>query len=117
MLFSIGVVILVLGIIINVVSDFGGLILYFTWFLVRPQETWLGLGGSLPMERVFAICLIAGTLLRYKVLKPRPIVITAPMKAFAVLVCVNYLTIVFSIWRSNSLDIADKFAKLFLFFF
>jgi len=116
MLFAIGAAILAIGIIVNVVSDLGGLLLYLAWFLVRPQETWIGLGGSLPMERVFAICLLVGTLLRYKVFNPRPIVLTAPMKAFGALVVVNYLTIVFSIWRSNSLDTADRFGKLFLFF-
>lgn len=117
MLFGIGVVILIVGIVVNCWSDFGGLIFYLVWFLVRPQETWLGLGGSIPMERIFAIFLIGGTLLRYKILDNKPIQLTPPMKAFAALVFVNYLTIVTSIWRSNSLDLANKFGKLFLMFF
>jgi O-antigen ligase len=115
MLLVIGVVLLAAGIVITCVSSFGGLLFYFAWFLIRPQETWLGLGGDLPMERIFAICLILVTMLRYFILHRQPIALAPPLKAFAVLVFVNYLTIPTSIWRGNSLDIANDFGKFFLF--
>lgn len=116
MWFGIGVVITIAGIIINWRSTYAGLILYWVWYLVRPQETWVGLGGSIPMERIFALCLIAGTLIRYVIKKKTRIKLSPAMKAFAALIVVNYLTAVTSIWRSNTLDIANKFGKLFIFF-
>ena len=117
MLFALGAVLLAIGVIITVASPFGGLLVYWIWFLVRPQETWLGLGGPIPMERIFAITLIISVLYHYRVASFRPFEISAPMKAFAILVIVNYLTVVTAVWRGNSLDTVDKFAKLFIVLF
>lgn len=117
MLLAAGIVLLIIGEAVVFWSDVAGVYWYWAWFLVRPQETWLGLGGAIPMERIFAITLVVCTYYRYRISQPRTIVIGKPMKAFAAMVLVNFLTIITSVWRGNSFDTAVNFLKLFVFFF
>lgn len=117
MLLVIGIVLLIIGEVIVFRFEVGGVYWYWAWFLVRPQETWLGLGGSIPMERIFAITLIVCTYYRYRISQHRSIAIGKPMKAFAAMVLINFLTIITSVWKGNSFDTAVNFLKLFAFFF
>lgn len=116
MLLAIGIALLILGEAVVFYSEVGGVYWYWAWFLVRPQETWLGLGGQIPMERIFAITLIVCTYHHYRS-RQRPIVISKPVKAFAILVLVNFLTVLTAMWRGNSWDTSVQFLKLFTFFF
>jgi len=117
MLLAIGIVLLIIGETTVFSSEVGGVYWYWAWFLVRPQETWLGLGGPIPMERIFAITLIVCTYYRYRISQHRSIAIGKPMKAFAAMVLINLLTIMTSVWRGNSFDTSVAFLKLFAFFF
>lgn len=113
---AIGILLLLIGEIAIFRSEVWGVYWYWAWFLVRPQETWLGLGGIIPMERIFAVTLIAWIFYRYRISNRRPIVLATPIKMFAVLVLVNFLTVPTALWVGNSWGYSVQFLKLFLFF-
>jgi putative inorganic carbon (HCO3(-)) transporter len=117
MLLAIGIALLILGEVVIFCSEVGGVYWYWAWFLIRPQETWLGLGDPIPMERIFAITLIVCTYYRFRVSRQRPVVVSKPIKMFAILVLVNFLTVLTAVWRGNSWDVSVQFLKLFAFFF
>jgi O-antigen ligase len=115
MYLALGILLLLVGEIVIVRSEVGGVYWYWAWFLVRPQESWPGLGGPAPMERIFALTLIACTVYRYRLADRRVLVPSTPMKAFAGLVLVNFLSVLTSVWQGNSLDYSIKFLKFFIF--
>jgi O-antigen ligase len=63
---GLGVAIVAIGSGAALASPFAGLLLYWLWVVVRPQEVWPSLGGGLPLERIMALTLLASLLLRGK---------------------------------------------------
>ena len=117
MLLIFGVTIVTVGGLITLVSPFAGLLFYWAWLLVRPQEVVLGLGGWLPLERFLAIALIISLIVHWKIIRPRRFNLDPVFLAMLGFLAVNYLSILTSIWKSNSLEISNNFAKLILFCF
>ena len=115
MLLTLGLFITVVGVVIALASPFAGLLFYWAWLLIRPQEVVLGLGGQLPLERILAFTLIVSLILHRKVPR-RPSCLTSfVFPALGAFLVVNYFSILTSIWKSNSLLAANNFAKLVIF--
>jgi len=115
-MFAIGLVLILIATGIAVVSPFWGLILYWAWMLVRPQERFLGLGGTLPLERILAVGVIISLLVHYKLLKQRNLNFNPPTRILLAFLVVNYLSIPFAVWRSGALLTANDFARTIAFY-
>ncbi len=118
MLFVLGLAIVAIGIIITLVSPNAGLLFYWAWFIVRPQELTNGqLGGYLPLERFLAIALIISLVVHYRLLNAKPFYSSRITWALVAFVIVDYLSIPFAVWRGGALLVANELGKTFIFYF
>lgn len=116
MLYAAGVIITILVSFATLASPFLGVLIYSAWVIVRPQEVWLGFGGSLPLERIIALTLLASLFLHRRL---RPLGdLDRGRTAFALLIflALNYLSILTSVWRGGALAASNDFAKTVVFF-
>lgn len=117
MLVGVGIAITVVGVLLILLSPRVGLLMVWAWFLIRPQEFWYGLGGNVPMERIFVVALTLSYLLHRALWKDRPAEAKGIDKPLLAFLAVNYFSIVTSIWASQSLQIANDLAKIVLQYF
>jgi len=115
MLFALGVTTIVLSSLATVASPFVGLLIYWVWVLVRPQEAWNGFGGDLPLERILVLVLFASTLLRGKLRQLPDLDRGRAVLALGVFLAINYLSVATSLERGNSFWTATELAKTMLF--
>jgi O-antigen ligase len=117
MLFAVGVAIVVLGSLATLASPFLGLLIYWAWVVVRPQEVWPGLGGGvIPLEKILALTLLASLLFRGKLRPLRDLDSGRAALALGAFLAVNYLSVLMSLEPGNSLFMANEFAKTVVFF-
>jgi O-antigen ligase len=117
MLLILGLAIVAVMAIVIFLSPFAGLLLYMSWFMVRPQEFIIGLGGTLPLERILALAAIGSSILHLKLLKPRQLISSPITHALLAFLAVNYLSLASSIWKTNTLDTANELGKGIIFYY
>jgi len=117
MLFALGLAIVAVGVLIAVFSPHAGLLFFWAWFIVRPQEIVRGLGGGVPLERILVLALIASLIVHHRLLKAEPFFSSRITWALAAFVAVNYLSVFTAVWRSGALIVANELGKTFVFYF
>jgi len=117
MLFALGVAIVAVGVLIAVFSPHAGLLFFWAWFIVRPQEIVRGLGGGVPLERILVLALIASLIVHHRLLKAEPFFFGRITWALAAFVAVNYLSVFTAVWRSGALLVANELGKTLVFYF
>jgi putative inorganic carbon (hco3(-)) transporter len=113
---AIGLALVFVATIATAVSPFIGLNVYWAWILVRPQERFPGLGGTVPLERILAIAVILSLLVHYSLLEKRKLNFSSPTSLLIAFLLVNYLSVPFSVWRMGALSTADDLARSIIFF-
>ncbi len=117
MLVALGLAIVAVAALIMFYSPFAGLLVYWAWFLVRPQEFLIGLGGTFPLERMLILALAVSFLMHTKVFGHRPWEVHRVGLALLGFLAVNYLSIVTSVWASETLQTANDLGKVVVFVF
>ena len=116
-MFALGMAILVIATGAAMASPLAGMLVYWAWVVVRPQEAWPGFGGGLPMEKILALTMLASLVIRGKM---RPLVELDHGRAavaLGIFLGVNYLSVATSLEPGNSFFTANQFAKTVVFFF
>jgi O-antigen ligase len=114
MLMALGAGIIGIFSIIALCSPFAGLMLYWAWFIIRPQEIVLGLGGGLPLERILVIAIVISLFLH----KKEPLYMDRAVKGPLVFTATLYLSVITTtIWRGGALVVANEVAKTLVFLF
>src|SRR5438876_2114179 len=117
MLLILGIVIIAICVVVTLLSPQAGLMIYWAWFIVRPQEIVLGLGGELPLERILVLALIASLVIHRRLFKGERFLLGRISWAFLGFLGVCYLSILTAVWRGGALITANDLAKTFVFFF
>ncbi len=117
MLLILGIVIISICVVVTLLSPQTGLMIYWAWFIVRPQEIVLGLGGELPLERILVLALIASLVIHRRLFKGERFLLGRISWAFLGFLGVCYLSILTAVWRGGALVTANDLAKTFVFFF
>ena len=116
MLVVVGVAIVVVASGATLASPFQGLLIYWVWVVVRPQEVWPGLGGGLPLERILALTLLASLLIRSKLRPLSEMDRGRAALALLLFLAVNYASVVTAIDKGYALAAVNEFAKTIVFF-
>src|SRR5690348_4538257 len=116
MLFAMGLVLVAIGVAITLLSPPAGLLFYMAWFMIRPQEVWLGLGGAVPLERILVLSLIASLIIHHRLLKAEPFYSSRVTWALLGFVAVNYLSVITAVWRGGALEVANDLGKTLVFY-
>jgi O-antigen ligase len=114
-MFALGVAILVVATGATMASPFAGMLIYWAWVVVRPQEAWPGLGGALPMEKILALTMLASLVIRGKMRPLGELDYGRAAVALGIFLGVNYLSMVTSLEPGNSFFTANQFAKTVVF--
>jgi O-antigen ligase len=117
MLLILGIVIISICVVVALLSPQTGLMIYWAWFIVRPQEIVLGLGGELPLERILVLALIASLVIHRRLFKGERFLLGRISWAFLGFLGVCYLSILTAVWRGGALVTANDLATTFVFFF
>ncbi len=116
MLFAVGVAIIVLGSFAALASPFWGMLIYYAWVLVRPQEIWIGLGGGLPLERILALALFAGLVVHGKLRLLGEVDRGRAAIALLAFLAVNYASVATAVDKGFAFVAANEFAKTVVLF-
>lgn len=112
-----GILIISICVVVTLLSPQTGLMIYWAWFIVRPQEVVLGLGGELPLERILVLALIASLVIHRRLFRGERFLLGRISWAFLGFLGVCYLSIFTAVWRGGALVTANDLAKTFVFFF